>query len=187
MRITKKSDNSHLGEKIKLRIEYSPEGPLRVLDAYGGKGVIWKQVGKSREIAEYIAIEKQKGKNPAALCGDNAKILPRLDLSAYNVIDLDAYGVPIDQVEAVLKNKTLKPGTAIFITAIKASIGPLPYAGAKYIGITPKMIDAAQYLFSGLYVDVLRSMLHAHGIKEWCYYEKKDVGMHKIYASCTKD
>jgi len=182
----KKTDSSHLSEKIYLRAEYSPSGPLSVLDAYGGKGVIWREVGKLRNVENYISIEKEKGKNPQALCGDNAKILPRLDLSTYNVIDLDAYGCPVAQIEAVLKNPTLKKGTVIFVTWILAGIAKAPYKAAEYIGVTPQMIKKAQYLFVPLMVDALRAILAAHGIREWKYYEHADIGMHKIYCCFTK-
>lgn len=182
----KKTDNSHISEKVYLRAEFSPPGPLRVLDAYGGKGILWDEVRKLRDVSEYMAIEKIKGKNKSALCGDNEKILPKLNLSGYNVIDLDAYGFPVAQLESVLRNNTLQPGTVIFVTCILATVAPIPYGAAKYIGVTPTMIKKAQYLFTPMLREILAAILAKHGILGWTYYEYHDAGMHKIYCCFTK-
>lgn len=183
---TRKSDNSHLAEKVWLRIDHSPPGPLSVLDAYGGKGVIWKEVKKHRDVTKYIAIEKERGKNIAALCGKNEKLLPILDLSEFNVIDLDAYGVPVEQFEAVMANKTLQPGTAIFATCILSSMGTPPHELGKYIGFTGQVMSKAKYLFNVKIKELLAAMLKEHGYERWTYYDFQDAGMRKIYLSCTK-
>ena len=48
-----------------------------------------------------------------------------MDLSRFNVIDLDSYGTPIDQILALYDNETLQKGTIIFYTCITGVIsGP---------------------------------------------------------------
>ena len=44
-----KTDNSHLADKVALRVKHSPwpqDRPLRVLDAYGGRGLARAAVGR---------------------------------------------------------------------------------------------------------------------------------------------
>ena len=183
---TRKSDNSHLAEKVWLRIDHSPPGPLSVLDAYGGKGVIWQEVKKHRDVSKYIAIEKERGKNNAALCGENEKLLPILDLSGFNVIDLDAYGIPVEQFEAVMLNKTMRPNTVIFATCILAALAPAPYEIGKYIGFSPRTMSKAKHLFNLRIKELLAAMLNKHGFESWTYYEFADDWMNKIYLCCTK-
>lgn len=180
-----KTDNSHLREKIHLRLSCIPEGEIRVLDAFGGKGVIWANISRTRNILLYTAIEKEAGKNPGALRGDNVKLLPVLDLSPYNVIDLDAYGMPIKQIEAVLNNRTIASGTVIFATCITSKRGGFPYDLATYINVTPKMINKCRTLFVKHQKDAIKSMLHKNGVEEWAYYEITG-GMNKIYCSFVK-
>lgn len=177
---TKKTDNSYFEEKIKLRESLLPDGPLKILDAYAGSGSIWKHIGKKRGIARYTAIEKEKGKNPRAICLDNSKILPRLDLSDYNVIDLDAYGIPSSQLISILENRTLKPQTAVYVTCITYAQGTIPHEIAKYINCTPTMFQKCRGLFKDSIFDAIKALLFKHGIKEISYYEHKG-SMHKLY------
>jgi tRNA G26 N,N-dimethylase Trm1 len=185
MPLTKKTDNSHLAEKVYMRVICSPPGELRVLDAFGGKGIIWQKVRKKRDVELYTSIEKERWKNESAICGDNAKLLPILDLSPYNVIDLDDYGMPAAQIEAVMKNKTARPGTVIFATCILAEMGSFPYALAKYIGCTPSMVKKCKHLFIRKMKEAVTAMLSSFGVNAWKYYEI-DGSMHKIYCCFTK-
>lgn len=99
------TDNSNFEKKVLLRIEaisYSEND--RVLDCYSGTGKLWKEVQRRTGRKLHItSIEKEKGKNPAAMCGDNMKILPTLDISRYGLIDLDAYGHPAEQLEHIAR------------------------------------------------------------------------------------
>jgi len=161
-----------------------PEGSLRILDAYAGKGTIWKKIGEERKIEWYTPIEKERGKNPMAICGDNEKIIPKLDLSAYNIIDLDAYGMPINLLLEVLKNETLQKGTVIFVTCIGYARGTLPHEGARFINATPEMFAKCKLLFHKKTREMLEGLLSEYGVKEAMLYEHiyDDIGsMHKIY------
>ena len=105
-------------------------------------------------------------KNKSALCGDNSKILPILDLSEFNVIDLDAYGVPVEQIESVLNNPTLKKGSTIFITCIISTMGPVPYALGKYIGFSEQTMGKAKHLFNIRIKELMATMLYKLGVKK---------------------
>lgn len=64
-----------------------------------------------------VEIQKGKGKNITADC---KKFIESLDLSVFNVIDCDSYGVPFDVIYKIFNNKTLKAGTVIIYGYIKS-------------------------------------------------------------------
>lgn len=99
------TDNSYFEAKVQLRIEaLGLAKNNRILDCFSGTGRIWSEVERriGRKL-EVISIEKEKGKNPKAMCGDNLKILPILDLSKFGIVDLDAYGHPSRQMKILSK------------------------------------------------------------------------------------
>ena len=116
------TDNSLMEAKVLLRLDHLPKGNLVVLDAFGGFGAVWREVAlrSGREIAR-VGIDKQD--RPGCLKGDNRKWLKGMDLSQFTVIDLDAYGVPYDQV-MILKNKKYKGH--VFFTFITVGMGAIP-------------------------------------------------------------
>lgn len=99
------TDNSNFEKKVLLRIEaLSHSANDFVLDCYAGKGKLWKEVQRRTGRKLHVtSIEREKGKNPTAMCGDNMKILPTLDLSRYGLIDLDAYGYPAAQLKHIAR------------------------------------------------------------------------------------
>lgn len=96
------TDNTYLADKVMLRVGHLPTNePLRVLDCYGGKGLVWagvKQVTKRKIMRLPIDIKKDMG---FALPGHNQIYLESLDLTRFDAIDLDAYGIPYDQLKQV--------------------------------------------------------------------------------------
>jgi SAM-dependent methyltransferase len=74
--------------------------PARVLDAFAGHGRLWRAVGRQVGALEVTGIDTNP-RTRAALHVDNRRVLPSLDLAAFDVVDLDAYGVPADQAALV--------------------------------------------------------------------------------------
>lgn len=99
-----KTDNAHLRSKEHLR-RLATDGmeDLRVLDCFAGNNTLWRTFPLSR----YYGIEAVKGKG-ANLHADNLKVIPSLDLSGFNVIDLDSYGSCVKQLFAVFSNLSLR-------------------------------------------------------------------------------
>jgi len=128
-----KTDNSRLNIKIKMRLDKTNDGDI-VLDCFHGKGVIWDIIKKHKNIEVY-GIEKEKNKGRIALYGECEKVIPSLDLSCYNIIDCDAWGIPYKAIKAVLKNHTLKKGTVIFYTFIQAGMGIINKELLQYTGV----------------------------------------------------
>lgn len=138
------TDNSLLDAKVKLRMGHMPSDPVRVLDCYGGFGVVWKEVKKrsGRQDIERVAIDVED--RPGALRGNNVKWLKSLDLSRYNVIDLDAYGVPFDQMKVLFDRGY--SGT-VFFTFIQSVMGAIPNKLIYFAGITREMVSACPTLW----------------------------------------
>lgn len=130
------TDNSNFEKKVLLRLEALnriDKDEINVLDCFAGYGLLWKEVKKrSDKNIKIVSIEKEKGKNPTALQGDNLKYLPTLDLSKFDIIDIDAYGVPTKQIEII----TLRQWHGILIiTAIESMMGNMPKELLFSVGI----------------------------------------------------
>lgn len=99
-----KTDNSFLQDKIALRINNLPkQDKLKVLDCYAGDNIIWnniKRIISNREI-NILKIE-QKSKSGIYLKGDNIKYLKTIKINEFDIIDLDAYGIPYKQLNIIL-------------------------------------------------------------------------------------
>jgi len=140
-----KTDNSFLADKVALRAGLLPKKKtLNVLDCYAGTGRIWDQVKKKtgRDI-KVVSIDTDQ-KQDLVLLGDNEKWLEAIDVKGFDIIDLDAYGVPFDQLEILF---TKKYKGLVFITFIQTMFGILPNGMLEYLGYTKAMIEKCPSLF----------------------------------------
>lgn len=160
------TDNSNFEKKVELRlsaISDIPKNDISVLDCFAGYGMLWKEVKKrTKKNIHIVSIEKEKGKNPTALCGDNLKFLPNLDLDKFDLIDLDAYGVPTSQI-LILKNKDWHG--ILVVTAIESMMGQMPTKLVESVGIS-ELYKKNKALFSKYFVDFLDNFLYLCGVKE---------------------
>ena len=159
------TDNSFLGDKIALRLNNIPDKKnLRVIDAYSGKGTIWANIKK--KYAGDISITrmdlKQNASDDFYFVGDNVKFLGGMDLSKYDVIDLDAYGVPYEQLKIIF-NKKFKG--ICFVTFIQSLMGGLPKDFLVDLGYTREMIDKCPTLFAKAGLEKFKSWLALNGVK----------------------
>ena len=87
------TDNTNLVHKVQLRKEAIKNlSQVNVLDLFAGQNYIWSNF----DCDKYYGVEKVKGKGKN-LNADNIRVIASLDLSKFNVIDCDSYGVPINQ------------------------------------------------------------------------------------------
>lgn len=151
-------------------------GKLNVLDCFAGENKIWGNFKTNR----YYSIEKElnKGKNIHA---DNMKILPSLDLSNFNVIDLDSYGIPIEQLNAIFKNPTLQGGTCIIYTCIGNKMSTLNKFFVQYYGLE-SMYKNAKTLFNNFSYQMFIGYLYDNGIKTVYEYEEPSNNFYKKYG-----
>ncbi len=137
--------NSFLADKVYLRADHLPEGEVTVLDCYAGQGLIWRGVAHvtGRRIRR-LPIEMTASAE-FHLPGDNRAYLGTIDLARFNVVDLDAYGVPYEQLRLLFKRGYR--GT-VFATFIQIGWSSLPHAMLLDLGFTDEMIMCSPVLCS---------------------------------------
>lgn len=159
-----KTDNSYLHEKINIRLLALPKKKdIQVLDCFSGTGYLWNKVkDKTGKNIRVLSIEMQKGKNPLALSGNNLKYLTKLDISIYDIIDLDAYGVPYSQLEIIF-NKGYKG--IVVVTFIQSILGGLPKKMLTQLGYSDTMIGKIPSIFYRNGIDKFKNYLYICGVK----------------------
>jgi len=141
---TKKTNNSYFGNKVELRCNYLPENPV-VLDCYAGAGLIWKAVEYKTGIKiKYVGIDVIDYGVGFYLTGDNMSYLQTMDLTRFNVIDLDAYGVPYEQLKTIFGRGY---SGRVFVTFIQSLYGQMPVGLLEEIGFTNGMVEKIPTLF----------------------------------------
>jgi len=159
-----KVDNQHLGEKLRLRLDWvcRQARPLRILDCFAGRGRIWSAIRQTAAAPlEVLAIEARKGIHPTALVGDNRKILPTLDLQTFDAIDLDDYGHPTWQIKHILSRGYR--GT-MFVTMCSAFVGGLDRELCAHYAIPMQVRALAPALFATRKAERVLGLFADHGI-----------------------
>jgi len=105
-----------------------------VLDAFAGQGLVWKEVARQRPNIEIVTlgIEKRKYINPDVIMGDNRKAMKGMDLTVFDIIDLDAFGCPWEQLAICAAQA---PNVPVVLTHISVTLGPVPKGLLKAAGL----------------------------------------------------
>lgn len=165
--MTEQTDNSHLQAKVKLRLAHLPDKPeIRVLDAFHGQGLIWEYIaGRTSKKINITGIEKKSISDDFVLFGDNKKFLPSMPLEKFDIIDLDAYGVPFDQLEHIFDyDRRKKIHHGIFVTFIQSIYGRLPLGLLRRLGYSEKMVSKIPVLFDRNGIEKFKAYLGLMGI-----------------------
>ena len=161
-RVQTNNDPELLQSKIEIRLFNLPKkSTLNILDAFAGEGILWGRIKISKPKINFRILHIDKNTN-SGLKGNNLKFLPSLDLSKFDIIDLDAYGSPFDQLEIIF-NKKYKG--IIHCTFIQSMYGGMNKKLLNYLGYTDKMIDKIPSLFNKKGVDKFYNYLWLRGIK----------------------
>jgi len=174
-----KTDNKSVANKVFLRRKATERlSSLRVLDLFAGNNVLWRNFDKER----YFGVElvPDKGIN---LNADAKQAIESLDLSAFNVIDCDCYGIPFEICRKLLESKQVKSGTVILYTAITNIFTQLPKECINTLEIG-EMYRQAPSLFNANAITYFYDMLANLGVEEVRYYEVID-GYTKHYGYFT--
>ena len=131
------NENSHLPTKVRLRVEALQrigKDKVHILDAFAGSGTVWRTVQEKLPDVEVIVlgIDKKKYISANVIMGDNRKVMKGLDLSAFDLIDLDAFGCPWEQLAICAESAGQVP---VAITHISITLGPVPQGVLKACGI----------------------------------------------------
>lgn len=115
----------------------------RVFDAYAGSGMMWRRVW--RGAAEYVGCDVRDIYDPqrALYIGDSTRVMRAIDLGAFNVFDLDAYGAPWKAGFVLASRRKLAKGerAAVLFTdgaSINAHFGSIDKVFMRLAGDPPK-------------------------------------------------
>lgn len=166
---SKETDNGKLNLKLKLRKNaiqelVSKAALINVLDCYAGENVIWNNI----HCDNYTGIELKKNKGNNNIHGNNLDIIPTLDLTQYNVIDLDAYGIPFPQMQLILPR--IKKGTIVFYTCGTNKISNLTKECIEYYNLG-EIYEKNRTLLNGHALELFYGMLYDYGVKEIHEYQ----------------
>lgn len=140
------NDPKTLEAKIQLRLRSLPEKQtVRVLDAFGGQGVLWTEVKKRTDKSIQVLSIDKNDYSTVNLRGDNMKFLKTMNLDTFDIIDLDAYGSPSNQLD-ILKSRGYKG--IVHCTFIQTMFGSINKNILKINGYTPEMIKKCKSLFN---------------------------------------
>lgn len=141
------TENTFFNQKLQIRINNLPQKEyITVLDCFHGNGLIWERIQQNtKRKIKILGIDNRKNLKPLYLYGDNIKFLTSMDLSFFDVIDLDAYGVPYKQLKIIFEKEY--SGT-VFCTFIQSQMGRMPDGMLFELGYTKNMIDKIPTLFS---------------------------------------
>ena len=170
------TDNANLAKKVSLRKE-ATKGikELKVLDLFAGENLIWSKIKTDR----YFGVEAEKGKGKN-LNVDNRRIIPALDLSQFNVIDCDAYGIPYEQISMIFDNPTLQNGTVIIYTCITGVLNRICVKALKDFDLQENY-KRSRVLYNKYSRDMFFEMLRRNGVKKVTSY-RDDATMQKEYG-----
>jgi hypothetical protein len=137
---------------------------LNVIDAYHGRGTIWKNIQK-RYVGKIniTKIDKEQKTDDFILLGDNVKYLSSLKLSRYDVIDLDAYGMPFDNLKLLFDKKY---HGIVFVTFVQSVFGVLQNQFLIDLGYTEAMIEKSPTLLCKKGLPKIKNWLSLHGVKK---------------------
>lgn len=164
-----KTDNKSIYDKIFIR-KQAIQGieHVRVLDLFAGRNVLWNNI--TTEYYFGVDAEKDKGNN---LVADSHAVFDSLDLSEFNVIDVDSYGISFDIYRKLFQRKDLQDGTIIIYTAITNEFTKIRNEAKDEFGFT-SFYDKAPSLFNACAIEFFYEMLAKYGIREVNYYEIRD-------------
>jgi len=130
---------------------------------FSGNGLIWAEIEKrtGREIL-ILRIDRERGKRGTYLVGNNLKF--DLDYDNFDVVDVDAYGVPFGQLERIF-SKSSQP-KMVFITFIQSQWGTLPRKMLNALGYTNGMIKKVPTLFYRAGQQKFLRYLASRGVKK---------------------
>jgi hypothetical protein len=177
MSTAKKTDNSYTAEKVRLRIDSLKlinKQEINILEAFAGDGVIWNEVQKyTDQKLNILKIDMKDNKKGVYLKGSNEKFLPLFNFENYDIIDLDAYGVPFNQLEVVFK-KNFKG--IVHCTFIQSGMGSLPYGMLFKLGYTKEMLKKVKTIFNKNGLQKMQNYLALNAVNETFgyYFDRKN-------------
>ena len=144
---------------------------VRVLEAFAGDGAIWGEIKRRNpdKKNKVLRIDQKPDKVGVYLKGDNTKFMGKMDLTKFDLIDLDAYGSPYNQLELVFASNYQGPVVCTFIQTMQ---GGLNKQLLIELGYSRKMIEKCPSLFSTNGFDKMKAYLAKKGVKKVKFYSQ---------------
>lgn len=165
MPATKKTDNHFTGDKVAIRIAHTPwpeNRPPRVLDVFGGHGVVWRAIQrKTGRSVERVGIDNRHDLTAFHAHGDSIKVMSGLDLSRFDVVDLDGYGIPFDELCLTFERGYRG---VVFVTCIQVLHGAMPAAMARALSIPDAVSREAPSLLARRGWELFKEWLALQGV-----------------------
>lgn len=190
LRKTKKIDNhaASLPDKVELRrlvLDAIGKDHAHVFDAFAGAGQMWVRVWK--DAARYIGCDRRfflDDRERLCYVGDNRRVLRAIDLTRFNVFDLDAYGAPWEQALIIAKRRHVSKGERIgFVLtegsglALKQQIVPLALRQLAGLEGVPRGVSRmADVLLDGAVAGMAKHM-RCQVVKRWQAERKAGTAM----------
>lgn len=120
----------------------------RVFDAFAGSGKMFHEVWK--DAAEYAGCDfRWFIDDRMCYVADNRRVLRAIDLQAFNIFDLDAYGSPWEQALIIAERRRVAPGEMIGFaitdgTRLNLKMGGLPLAMRHLAGFKTKVAGGSR-------------------------------------------
>ena len=164
-----KTDNKSIANKIFIRKEAIKNlSKVKVLDLFAGRNVLWNNIKTDKYFG--IDIEVNKGQN---LNANTRDVFDSIDLSQFNVIDCDSYGIAFDLYKKLFSRKDLREGTVILYTAITNEFTKIQNVAKKEFNFK-HFYDKAPSLFNARAIDFFYEFLGQNGIDAVKYYSIRD-------------
>lgn len=164
-----KTDNKSIANKIFIRNEAIKDlKEIKVLDLFAGRNVLWNNIKTDKYFG--IDIIANKGQNLRANTRD---VFDSLDLSEFNVIDCDSYGIAFDLYKKLLSRKDVKNGTIIIYTAITNEFTKIQNLAKEEFNFK-SFYNKAPSLFNARAIEFFYEYLAQNGINEINYYAIRD-------------
>ncbi|MGI4876633.1 MAG: hypothetical protein ACRYG4_04035 [Janthinobacterium lividum] len=115
----------------------------RVFDAFAGSGGMHRAVW--REAADYTGCDLRRfTAGRRAFVADNLRVLRAVDLAAFNLFDLDAYGSPWKAATIIAARRSLAPGELLGLvltdgSPMRARLGAIDAGLSGMAAVDPKL------------------------------------------------
>lgn len=166
------NDAAMFNVKVELRERLiQDKQSYNILEAFAGDGVLWDTIKRKYPDKQLniLRIDQKQNKKGIYLKGDNLKFMATMDLTQFDIIDLDAYGSPFNQLQIVFDS--LFQG-AVVCTFIQTMAGALNTGLLRELGYTPEMVRKCPSMFNINGLTKMKAYLGLKGVKRWVVFSK---------------
>ena len=161
------TNNDYFAHKLVVRsralAELGDKREARILDAFAGEGKLWRAMRDRHPDWTFsiLGIDKAwTNVSASVLRSDNMKVMAALDLTEFDIIDLDAYGWPAAQLRMVAERA---PGVPVVTTCVQQKLSQIPKIVLSDLGL--HFPNAAPTLLTRLSGELWEAWLHMLGYR----------------------